>query len=90
MPPPIPIFWKKVDENQVSYFIWPNLFSDSQLHKTGYTQYSNRGVPLGRGRTFDLDFEASMTLCIMWPYRRPYCHLFYNYIVERLAREPAW
>jgi hypothetical protein len=24
MPPPAPIFWKKVDENQVSYFIWPN------------------------------------------------------------------
>ena len=23
MPPPAPIFWKKVDENQVSYFIWP-------------------------------------------------------------------
>ena len=25
MPPPAPIFWKKVDENQVSYFIWPDL-----------------------------------------------------------------
>ena len=25
MPPPTPIFLKKVDENQVSYFIWPNV-----------------------------------------------------------------
>ena len=25
MPPPAPIFWKKVDENQVSYFIRPKL-----------------------------------------------------------------
>ena len=25
MPPPAPIFWKKVDENQVNYFIWPKL-----------------------------------------------------------------
>ena len=25
MPPPAPIFWKKVAENQVSYFIWPNV-----------------------------------------------------------------
>ena len=23
MPPPAPIFWEEVDENQVSYFIWP-------------------------------------------------------------------
>ena len=23
MPPPGPTFWKKVDENQVCYFIWP-------------------------------------------------------------------
>ena len=23
MPPPAPTFWKKVDENQVCYFIWP-------------------------------------------------------------------
>ena len=25
MPPPAPVFWKKVDENQVSYFIWPKI-----------------------------------------------------------------
>ena len=23
IPPPTPTFWKKVDENQVRYFIWP-------------------------------------------------------------------
>ena len=25
MPPPAPIFWEKIDENQVSYFIWPSI-----------------------------------------------------------------
>ena len=25
MPPPTPNFWKKVDENQVCYFIWPKV-----------------------------------------------------------------
>ena len=33
-----------------------NLFSDSQLHKIGYTQYCD--VPLRGVRTLDLDFEA--------------------------------
>ena len=32
MPPPAPIFWKKVDENQVSYFIWPNAHAGCACH----------------------------------------------------------
>ena len=31
MPPPSPIFEKMMDENQVSYFIWPN-FMVRQIH----------------------------------------------------------
>ena len=31
MPPPAPIFWKKVDENQVCYFIWPNVETPASL-----------------------------------------------------------
>ena len=32
MPPPAPTFWKKVDENQVRYFIWPNALLCSIRH----------------------------------------------------------
>ena len=37
MPPPAPTFWKKVDENQVCYFIWPNfeLLKVVSLNKLG-------------------------------------------------------
>ena len=42
MPPPAPIFWKKVDENQVSYFIWPNA---NFVQKT-IDSYSRKADPI--------------------------------------------
>ena len=37
-------------------YLFSNLFSDSQLHESGYTQH--RDVLFRRGRTLDLDIEA--------------------------------
>ena len=48
MPPPAPTFWKKVDENQVCYFIWPNALLCSIRH-TISCPYQGRSQDLQKG-----------------------------------------
>ena len=68
MPPPAPIFWKKVDENQVSYFIWP--YPNAVLS----TNFNLPAAACVIKRTVDKPIESRVIMHIVPPMDHLYQH----------------